>query len=49
MKDKRCKECGFRIRTPGHEEGAHHKRVLIGKTGETMHLSRGRPSVGERR
>jgi len=22
----RCKKCSYRVRGPGHEEGAHHKR-----------------------
>jgi len=39
---KRCGECGFRRRSPGHDEGAHHRRGQIGKTGETIHMSQGR-------
>lgn len=24
---KRCKECGYRRRAPGHDEGEHHKHA----------------------
>jgi hypothetical protein len=27
----RCKQCGFKIRGPNHEEGQHHKRGSGGK------------------
>ena len=27
-KSKRCKECGFRVRGKGHEDGPHHKGRL---------------------
>ena len=27
----RCKQCGFRIRGPNHDEGQHHKRGSDGK------------------
>ena len=39
---KRCPECGYRRRSPGHDDGAHHRRGQIGKTGETIHMSQGR-------
>ena len=27
----RCKQCGFKIRGPNHEEGQHHKKGSDGK------------------
>jgi hypothetical protein len=30
QKQGRCKSCGFRLRGPGHEKGAHHTGGRIG-------------------
>ena len=38
VKRERCKECGFKVRSPGHEKGPHHKPVVIAaKGGKAIH------------
>jgi len=43
-KEMRCKVCGFRIRSPRHDEGPHHSRRQIGVAGEAVIMSQGRPA-----
>ena len=38
VKRERCKGCGFKVRSPGHEQGPHHNPVAIRtKGGKPIH------------
>lgn len=38
VKRERCKGCGFKVRSAGHEQGPHHKPVVIAaKGGKAIH------------
>ena len=38
MSVTRCKDCGFKIRSPGHEKGPHHSPVAMRtKGGKPIH------------
>lgn len=38
----RCKDCGYRVRSEGHDQGAHHKG---GRVGEKVMARKRQPQV----